>query len=233
MLLDLHNGAGIARKITQCERLVVGVKGEGLYKALSPVGEIISVLIGCRKVRARVPSTADTTISCEWRSRHRRARSSHIGCLRLAGPAVSRRPCDCAVVIPIQYRPGMEELRDGTWYHLRTVARIGERRLPRGIQRVFVKQLAERKILAASRAGIQRVWSVLISHIPIVTITTQHIQSLKQRPTKIVPRSGYHIHRFPSVPTKITNVKDPGVPVRREMTTRIWPQAHAIRIAQS
>src|SRR5215831_3831593 len=141
MLLDLHNGAGIARKITQCEGLVVGVKGEGLDKPLSPVGEIISVLIGRRKVRARVPSTADTTISCEWRSGHRRARSAHIGCLRLAGPAVSRRPCDCTVVIPVQHRPAMEELRDGTGYALRSVARIGERRLPGWIQRVLVKQL--------------------------------------------------------------------------------------------
>src|SRR5438034_35801 len=125
MLLDLHNGARIARKITQCERLVVGVKGEGLDKPLSPVGEIISVLIGRRKVRARVPSPADTTISCEWRSGHRRARSSHISCLRLTGPAVSRRPCDCAVVIPIQHRSGVEKLRYGTGYHLRTVAGIG------------------------------------------------------------------------------------------------------------
>ena len=171
MLRDVHNGAGIICKITQRDWLVIGVKSEGLYQPITPVRKIISVLIGRRKVRARVPSAADPAMSLERCSGYRRAGISHVGYLRLARDAVSRRPCDCAGVIPIQHRPGVEKLRDGTGYPLRIVARIGERRLPGWIQRVFLKQLFERKILAASRAGIQRIWSVLIGDVDVIAIS--------------------------------------------------------------
>ena len=236
MLNDAHYSARIARKTTQCNRLVVGVKAERLDQALTPISEIICVLVGCRKVRAGVPCASDSAIPLERCSGYRRARSSHIGCLRLARAAVSRRPCDRAGVIPIQHRPGVEKLRDGTGYPLRSVARIGEWRLPGLTQRIFVKQLPERKILAAPGAGIQRVWSVLIGDVDIIVsspLTRVDTQSFISRPAKILSWAGDHVQCFPSVPTNMPNVQDPGVAVGRKMAARIGPQAHAIRIAQS
>ena len=53
----------------------------------------------------------------------------------------------------------MEKLRNRTRYGLRSVAGICERWLPGWVQRVFVKQLYERKILvapAADTTGLER-----------------------------------------------------------------------------
>src|SRR5437899_7224710 len=125
----------------------------------------------------------------------------------------------------------MKKLRDGTWYPLRSVAGIGERRLPGWIQRVLMKQLSERKILAAPGAGIQRVWSVLIGDVDIIgRVDTQPFIG---RPAKVLSRADDHVQCFPSTPTNMPKVQDSGVAVGRKMTARIVPQAHAIRIAQS
>src|SRR5438067_1047976 len=84
MLDHVDNGAGSSGKTTQCNRLVVGVKSQGLDQPLTPIGKIISVLIGRRKVRARVPGAPNSAVSCKGRSRHRRARISHVSYLRVA-----------------------------------------------------------------------------------------------------------------------------------------------------
>ena len=139
-------------------------------------------------------------------------------------------------MIPIQHRPDVEKLWDGTGYSLRSVARIGERRLPGWIQGVLVKQLPEGKILAAPRGGIQRVWSVLIWDVDIIVIsviTRVDTQSFIGRPAKVLSRASHHVQCFPSTPTNMPKVQDPGIAVGWKMTARIGLQAHAKRIAQS
>ena len=125
----------------------------------------------------------------------------------------------------------MQKLWNGTGYLLRRVARVVEGWLPRGRQRVFFEQLPERKILVAARRRIQRVGRILIENADVKS--TDKTQSLIERPAKILPRSRHDFQRFPRLPTDISKIENPRIPIRRIMTARLGFEHHATGIAQT
>src|SRR2546427_7550473 len=143
MLHHTHEGAAVAKKISNRERFVILVKGDVFNHPLVPVRMKIGVPILGREGGSGVPSTADGAMTLELRSRNRRAGGTHIGGLGLSGRTVSRRPGYCTIEIPVQDWPAVEELWDGTGNPLRRIARIYERRLPSGVQCLLLKQILE------------------------------------------------------------------------------------------
>ena len=128
--------------------------------------------------------------------------------------ALSRGPSDGAGVVPIQHRPGMEELRNGTGYPLGSIAGIEERRMHSRILGVLVEQVPERKILAAASSGVQRVWRILIGDIRHRKAYHQHTQPLKGgQPKFCLDPVVTTYHCFPSAPTNMPDVQHPGVAV--------------------
>src|SRR5436190_23037242 len=133
-------------------------------------------------------------------------------------------------MLPIHHRPPVHEMRNGSWNLLGGIARIGPGR--RG-QRRLNNQITESEILLrASTDSEERIRSVGIGRIP-VEIKGPKLQSLKNRPTKILPGAGDYAQFLPGIVADIAHVKDSRISIRCQMASSVRTQVYAERISKT
>src|SRR5204863_9326955 len=115
---------------------------------------------------------------------------------------------------------------------LRRITRIGERWLCRGIEIVFMQQLAKSKVLVAAGGGVQRVWRSAVKEIR-ASVVVERAQAFVDGPAEILSRARDNLQRLPSSPPHVSDVENARPAISRIVTARVRFQHHAIGISQT
>ncbi len=224
----VHHAREAGRKVAHAGRLVVHVEGQVLDPAVPQIPEKIRVLVGARKIGARIERSADRTVAAELRPRqwragrpdidHRRRRTAERAGAGGPGP-----------VLPVHYRAGMHEPRGRRRNLHAGVTGVGPRR--RG-ERGLHDQITEAKERLGTAAGAnERVRRILIDGIE-VTVRGGRFQPFEHGPAEILPRPGHEVGLLPQVVADVPDRKLAGVAVRRIVAPGSRALRHPERIAQ-